>query len=221
VKNNNHLSDETVEILDGIRKYVNTAKHDGFHDKRWPKTVELKLADLGLRRESLEFPLNTGTRTFNFARYCFLMLEYFGVSALRDKYIVWFLEMLQFRNDNDRYSRIAHLLFPKGQRPNSKMAKAEAKAYPRYQSVVKKLNSLGFKKGFNNTLTGVNKLKQAYSKFMSERYYADTDEIKAAINKKQVSILAEMICATEFDLRVSSFPKVRQRSRKKHTPKSS
>ena len=211
------FSNETQDIINNLKDYLAKVKSRGWNSPVFPKESPNSVLDnLGTMRDSLRFPLDE-ERTFKLSHYCFSMLRNFGIAALYDRYILWFLEALQFKNTDEYYARIRYLLFPKGISSKSRLRKAEQKAYPRYKKVYNTLVKLNFKKGFNNPNEGILRLKNKFPKEMGRL----SEEIieynfKPLVQNKLVSKLADAICATEFDIRPSSFPKVRQQSRKLH-----
>ncbi len=174
--------------------------------------------ELGIMRNSLIVPPVTADDAFQISVYCFGMIRNFGVAAFGDPYVQNFVEALQLlKNRESIYRTFRFLLFPKSFDTRSRMRKAIKSAYPKYVKVKSKLDGLGFKKGFRTTSLGITKLKENFPVFMKDLPRKSLPRIEDLISGKRPDQIANMICASEFNISANSFPRVRQQSRKERS----
>ncbi len=206
------LTKETQEIIGIVRDYINRAKKSG---RKFPFIQEKKsnqdLLALGYLRDTLSLPFKDGNDVYAFGIYCFSMIRYFGITVLHDRYIVLFLEYLQF-NQDDRYYDLSNYLFPKWSKLKGRFSKASYEGQPYHEKVYKKLICLGFKRRFDDVDKAFDLLKQNFS--FIDPTHKERDEMIALIDGKLIGELAEHICGFYFKISRLSFQKARQKSNK-------
>lgn len=206
------LSKETQDIILTIRDFIIRARKE----RRLPLFVQEKKSDqdllaLGFLRDTLYLKTNASLDAFSLSIYCFNMVRYFGITAVYDRFVLFFLEGLQLKQD-DRYYELSNYLFPKWSKLNSRYSIASYEGQPFYERVYKKLIKLGYKKKIDVTSDAFSVLKKEF-KFIKENS-TQRNDMFALIEGKLVHELAEYICGFYFELTPASFQKARQLSSK-------
>jgi len=206
------LSQETQDVINSVRDYIVRAKKSKslfpFIDSNdW----EELLKSLGFLRDSLRLPIENAADAYALSLYCFSMVRNFGISALYDRYVLFFIEKIQLKKD-DKYHELQSYIFPRWEELNSERARATREAPTYYPEVKNKLIKLGFKKGFLNSDHAHKLLLENFSHIRPSTFqWSKLDEL---IGRKNVQLIAEIICASRYNMSPYTYQKDRQKSKR-------